>query len=163
MADFSFEVVNMRQGGGSALGFFNLNLGYKKDGTFVPLLTSKDFALKRSKKGELYFQPPSKPRIRNGEHQTDTNGFKMYDSIVDLYIEKGAGKDGGWGPTKEAFAFRKAILTQAEAALSAMTKDNAGRGARPAPAGVASAVEGGDEPDIFGGSDDGHDDDSLPF
>lgn len=161
MADFHFEVVNMRQGGGSALGFFNLNVGYKKsDGTFVPLLTSKDFALKRSKAGAMYFQPPSKPRIRQGEHQVDAQGFKQYDSIVDLYIEKGAGKEGGWGPTKEAFGFRAAIIKQAEAALEAMTKENSGRGARPAPAGVGSKVEGGDEADMFGSSDA---DDDLPF
>lgn len=169
MADFAVKVSNMRSGGGNALAFFNIQFGYRKDNAFTPLMEARDFVLKRSRAGDLYYQPPSKPRIRNGEHQVGTDGYKIYDAIIDLYGEKGAGKDKEkWSPTKAAFALRKHILEQASTALAALGSANEGRGTAPtaAPANVTtkidSADQAGDLLGSFGGDGDDNDYD-IPF
>lgn len=174
MADFAVKVDRMRPGGGNALAFFNLLLGYKTDNGFVPLLEARDFVLKRKNDGSsLYYQAPSKPRIRQGEHVVDDRGYKVYDNIIDLYGEKGAGQDKEkWSPTKAAFALRKHILDQAEKALKAMNEENMGRGSAEKressrPTQVTSQIEssGGDVSDLLGGDfgGDNNSDYDIPF
>lgn len=164
---FPFKVVDMRAGGGNALAFFTVQVGIEGKAGYVPVFVIKDFVLKRKRDGGLFFVPPSKLRVRNGEPVLDGAGFKVYDPIADLYGEKGAGQGGPdkWSPTKAAFALRKQILGDAEEQLKGLAAENSGRGSA-APAGVTETVavavggDGGDEGDLnplFGADDD------MPF
>jgi len=156
---FPIRVTGLRSGGGGAVAFFNVEFGVEsKTNGFVPVMVAKDFVLKRKNAGGFFFQGPAKARIRNGKHQVDAKGYKIYDPLVDLYGEKGAGQDPEkWSPTKAAFAARKQILADAEALLAALAKESAGRGSTPA--GAPDSVDGGegDLGALFGA------DDEMPF
>jgi hypothetical protein len=158
---FATRVDRARKGGGSALMFFNLNIGITNEGgEFQGLLTATDFVLMKSKKGDFFFKGPSKQRIKNGEVQMK-DGYPIYDEQVKLYGEDGAGEGGKWGVTKLAFALRNKIIEQAAKAyeeLGGSEQTNASRGGEKKAAATTTtgASKGGDP---FGGDSE----EELPF
>jgi len=154
---FAVRVDRARKGGGSALMFFNLNIGYTKGGEFTPLVVGTDFVLQNKRAGGYFFKGPSKQRIRNGQ-PVKKDGFNVYDEMVKLYAEEA---DGKYALTTAASALKENILNQAVKAyeeLGANETSNAQRGG--AKASAATSTGAGKGGDIFGG--DGSEEE-LPF
>lgn len=145
------QVINFRPySKGALVGFFDVVL----DNVFVV----RGFTLKSKSDGSgHYWQAPSKPRIKNGEHLKDDKGFAIYDAHFDLYGETDS--EGKYSPTKDAFQARKDLIELAVKAWQVSAQASNGRGSTAAkptkPAGVATGVEGGDALDS--------EDDDLPF
>lgn len=137
MSKFAVRVDKPRQGIGFTLMFFNLNAGIvHDDGTFEAGLVLTDFQLLRSKAGDLYFKGPQKQRMRKGQPVLNDNDQPIYDELVKMYSEEGAGVDGGYGLTKFSAALRKNIIKQADEAFKAAglsENANAQRGGTKAP------------------------------
>ena len=133
----AFRVVNARADLSWCLLVADLAIGYQDDGgKFIGLFETRGCALKRSMKGDLYVQFPSKPRIKGGEQQKDDQGRPIYDNCFDLYMELGGGEDKTKrAPTEAAWDARKYIIGLFEKVHAGTEAEGAGRGgAKPAPA-----------------------------
>lgn len=157
--NIAFKIINPRSGGQYAELACDVAVGYTdENGKFVGLFENRGFFLKKSKKGEYYYQAPSKPRLKNIEYGAptaegvpitatiplDDNGYKIYDNAFDLYLEKGAGDDPNKrAPTSNAWDARKYLLGLMVEALNTREESesaNTGRGSAPrAPARAAPA------------------------
>jgi hypothetical protein len=141
-----FKITDARNGGGSALMFFNLAIGYDDDaGQFHGLFKVRDMVLRRKNDGKLTYQGPQKDRVRKATAEelaagspkyvpvtevSKTNGqtYPVRDNIFDLYGEMKDTADGKTYVTAgEAWDARDAIIALAEEAYKGLS--NAGRGA----------------------------------
>lgn len=174
MADktIAFKFINSRKVSFALLAA-DLAIGFNGEGgKFVGLFVVPDFLLKKSETKGYYYQGPSKPYIKNGEHQKDDNGYNRYLEFFRLYTEKGAGTEPDkYSPTKQAFEGRKRIIALlveelqrlgADAPTQAAAPRAAARTAAPAratrPAAVTSAIA---EEEVAGPGVD--EDDDMPF
>lgn len=125
----AFRVVNARTGLNWCRMVADLAIGYQDDsGAFVGLFEVRGCVLKNGQKG-AYVQFPSKPRIKNGEHQTDDEGRPIYDSTFDLYMELGAGNDPEKrAPTEKAWEARRYVIELFETAEQGASAETSGRG-----------------------------------
>lgn len=182
----AFRVTNVRSDFDWCLLIGDLNIGYQDgEGPFVGLLEVRGCVLKNGSKGK-WLQFPSKPRMRSGEHQKDDQGRPIYDNVVDLFMELGAGNSPDKrAPTKEAWKCMDYLVGLFTAALETSQAENGGRGgARGSSAPRASAPRSGrpqaravaapagasvrtmDAPQVVDEDDDPigvSDDDDLPF
>ena len=93
----------------------------------------------------------------------DENGYKVYDNIVDLFMDRDGEKKG---PTEAGWGFRKWLIEEMTKAHQELGKTEAGRGApkpqaKAAPAPVKPAMATTKVSDGF--TDSGDDDDGYPF
>lgn len=169
--NIAFKFINSRKVTFALLAS-DLAIGYTgEDGKFVGLFVVPDFLLKKSETKGYYFQAPSKPYMKNGEHQVDDAGYKRYLEFFRLFTEKGAGADPEkYSPTKASFDARKHIIgllvkelerlggaSTTEAPKRAATRTTApARTTRPTAAATSIDEE---EVSVPGGDED----DDLPF
>jgi hypothetical protein len=171
-----FKVVNCKLVSANSLMVFDLAVGYTADSTFVGVMEVRGCWLKQKSDGSgNYVSFPSKLRItREGEAAVDDNGYKIYDNIVDLYMEKGANpqKPDGKAPTQAAWGFRKWLIEEAtnvyqelrgsqEAAPARAAAPAAATKRAPRPAAAPTAVA--DAPRNQNMWDAEEDDSSFPF
>jgi len=140
-----FKVHNCKAVTRNSLMVFDLAVGYEENGNFVGIMDVRGCWLKQKSDGSgNYVSFPSKLRVtKEGEAAVDDNGYKIYDNIVDLYLEKGANpeKPDGRAPTQAAWGFRKWLIEEATKAYQSLSSSESGRGtAKPtsAPARAAS-------------------------
>lgn len=167
-----FKVHNCKAVSRNSLMVFDLAVGYEENGQFVGVMDVRGCWLKQKSDGSgNYVSFPSKLRVtKEGEAAVDDNGYKIYDNIVDLYLEKGANPDkpDGRAPTQAAWGFRKWLIDEATKAHQQLSASESGRGpqkpaaaparqaARPAPKPAAAPTAVADEyPD--------DDDSGFPF
>jgi hypothetical protein len=164
-----FKLHNCKAVSRNSLMVFDLAVGYEENGNFIGVMDVRGCWLKQKSDGSGNFVSfPSKLRVtKEGEAAVDDNGYKIYDNIVDLYLEKGANPDKpeGRAPTQAAWGFRKWLIDEATTAYKALSSAEAGRGtqapskpqARPAPkpAAAPTAVD-----DSYVDEDD---DSAFPF
>jgi hypothetical protein len=167
-----FKVHNCKAVSRNSLMVFDLAVGYEDNGTFVGVMDVRGCWLKQKSDGSGNFVSfPSKQRIsKEGEAVIDDNGYKVYDNIVDLYMEKGANPDKPdvRSPTKAAWNFRKWLIDEATSAYNQLDRSEAGRGAAPQAAKAAGATTAAKRPaaaptatvDV---GDDEDSDDAFPF
>lgn len=107
----TFKFINSRKVSFASLAA-DLAIGYTDDaGKFVGLFVVPDFLLKKSPTKGYYYQGPSKPYMKDGEHQVDEAGYKRYLEFFRLFTEKGAGEDPTkYSPTKSAHEGRKYLI-----------------------------------------------------
>lgn len=106
----------------------DLAVGYETDGQFFGVMEVRGLWLKQKKDGSAnYVNFPSKERKnRDGEPVLDENGYKVYDNIVDLYMEREGEKKG---PTQAGWGFRKWLIEEMTKSYNELGKAEAGRGA----------------------------------
>lgn len=167
--EITFRVSNARKVSFGVMSC-DINIGVTEGDKFIGMFTVPDFILKKNEKG-YYYQEPSKPYIKNGEHQVDDQGYKRYLKFFKLYEEKGAGQDPEkYAATKDAFAARSHLidlmvekaksLGWLEGATTTTAKRSApARTTRQAPPASAKTTIEENE----GSSPFGEDDDSIPF
>lgn len=128
-----FKIQNCRNGGSASLMGFDLAIGYDAGDRFVGVIEVRGCWLKEKKdKTANFVSFPSKLRTdKSGDAVIDANGYKVYDNIVDLYMEVGAAKDSPdkRGVTEAGWAFRKWIIDEAMKAYKTLDTSEAGRGA----------------------------------
>jgi hypothetical protein len=109
--NIAFKFINSRKVSFASLAA-DLAIGYNDDaGKFVGLFVVPDFLLKKSPTKGYYYQGPSKPYMKDGEHQIDDAGYKRYLEFFRLFSEKGAGEDPTkYSPTKSAHEGRKYLI-----------------------------------------------------
>lgn len=129
----TFKVINARTVPFAALSA-DIAIGYTdQNNQFVGLFIIPDFLLKKSPTKGYYYQAPSKPYIKDGEHQVDEQGYKRYLEHFRLFTEKGAGADPDkMAPTKGAWDARKHIIGLLVEAMNALGGDSAEQSAPPA-------------------------------
>jgi hypothetical protein len=148
MSQFGVAIKTMRpfNGSGSAVAFFSFDVGVEQeDGTLRAVFTVNDCTLNKSTRGDgdYWVSYPSKPRMRQGEHQRDDDDKPIYDDIVRPLFEKQA--DGTSKPTKASLKFKDHLTALALAAYNAESQESTGRGAAraaAAPAAAAGAARG---------------------
>jgi hypothetical protein len=127
-----FKVHNCKAVSRNSLMVFDLAVGYEDNGTFIGVMDVRGCWLKQKADGSGNFVSfPSKQRIsKEGEAVIDDNGYKVYDNIVDLYMEKGANPDKPdvRSPTSAAWNFRKWLIDEATSAYNQLDRSEAGRG-----------------------------------
>lgn len=165
----TFKIQNCRNGGSASLMGFDLAIGYHTGDRFVGVIEVRGCWLKQKKdKSAYYVSFPSKLRTdKSGDAVVDQNGYKVYDNIVDLYMEVGANKES---PDKRAvteagWGFRKWLIEEAVKAYEQLGASESGRGpakaARPAaPAPKAKPVAA---PTRTADAEDVSSDDDWPF
>lgn len=170
-----FKVHNARQAGQYALVAADLAIGYEDENGFTGIVDVRGLFLKERTDGSGRFVSfPSKARIKDGVHQEDANGKKIYDNIVDLFMEVGANpeKADKRAPTKAAWAFKDYLTELMEEAYESLGEAPAARSApkpvaakAPAPKPLAAKKPAGAPTRIpTPVAADGEDgDDSLPF
>ena len=166
----SFKIQNCRNGGSASLMGFDLAIGYDTGDRFVGVIEVRGCWLKEKKDKSAYFVSfPSKLRTdKSGDAVVDQNGYKVYDNIVDLYMEVGANKES---PDKRAvteagWGFRKWIIEEALKAHQQMGSGDAGRGpAKPASKAAPAAAKPKPvaAPTRTQDADDAPGDDDWPF
>lgn len=161
-----FKVHNCKPGGQYSLMVCDLAIGYEADGQFVGVLDVRGLWLKQKKDGSGNFVSfPSKQRFtKEGDPAIDDNGYKIYDNIIDLFMDREAEKKG---PTEAAWGFRKWLIEEMTKAYDQMDKSQSGRGtakpqskaapAKPAAKPAAATTRVQDD------YTDDSDDDSFPF
>jgi hypothetical protein len=99
----------------------DLAIGYETDGKFIGVLDVRGLWLKQKKDGSANFVSfPSKQRLtKEGEAVMDDNNYKVYDNIVDLFMDRDAEKKG---PTEAAWGFRKWIIDEMTEAYQQLDK-----------------------------------------
>lgn len=164
-----FKVHNCKSVSRNALMVFDLAVGYEEDGKFVGIMDVRGCWLKQKNDGSANFVSfPSKQRLtKEGEAAIDENGYKIYDNIVDMFMEKGANpeKPDVRSPTKAAWGFRKWLIDEATKAYEEMAKSDAGRGAaKPAVTKSAGAKKPAAAPTAVADEfEDENDDAAFPF
>lgn len=128
----SFKIVNCRNGGSASLMGFDLAIGYDNGERFVGVLEVRGCWLKEKRDKSAYFVSfPAKLRTdKSGDAVVDQNGYKVYDNIVDLFMEVGANKEA---PDKRAvteagWGFRKWLIDEATKAYQQLGSSESGRG-----------------------------------
>ncbi len=164
-----FKIQNCRNGGSASLMGFDLAIGYDAGDRFVGVIEVRGCWLKEKKdKSAMYVSFPSKLRTdKSGDAVIDQNGYKVYDNIVDLYMEVGANKES---PDKRAvteagWGFRKWLIEEAATAYQQMSASESGRGpAKSAPkAAAAPKAKPVAAPTRTVDADEGPSDDDWPF
>lgn len=176
--NITFKVINARKVSFAELAA-DIAIGYTNDaGQFIGLFVVPDFLLKKSPTKGYYYQGPSKPYIKDGEHLVDDNGYKRYLEFFRLYSEMGAGDDPSKSsPTKNAFEARKHIIAILVEAMNQLGGDSGASSSSRAPgrapsrpaaataparsARPAKAQTQIEEEEVAAPGDD--DDDSMPF
>jgi len=152
----------------NALMVFDLGVGYDNNGEFVGIADIRGCWLKQKNDGTgNYVSFPSKMRVaRDGSAVTDDSGYKVYDNIVDLYMEKGANpaKPDTRAPTPAAWNFRKWLIDEATKVYT--DARNAEAATPSAPAAVQPKPAARPMAAVTAAQDDFEDDsadDSFPF
>lgn len=163
-----FKIHNCKSVSRNALMVFDLAVGYEEDGTFVGVMDVRGCWLKQKTDGSAnYVSFPSKQRLtKEGEAAVDENGYKIYDNIVDMFMEKGANpeKPDTRSPTQAAWGFRKWLIDEATKAYQQMDKSESGRGAAKPAAKAANAKKPAAAPTAVADEfEDDNDDSAFPF
>lgn len=144
-----FKVHNCKAVSRNSLMVFDLAIGYEDGGAFVGVVDVRGCWLKQKSDGSgNYVSFPSKQRLtKEGEAVMDDNGYKVYDNIVDLFMEKGANpeKPDTRSPTQAAWGFRKWLIDEATKAYQSLSSAEGGAGA-PKKAAPAKAAAGAKKP-----------------
>jgi len=164
----SFKIQNCRNGGSASLMGFDLAIGYTLDDHFIGVIEVRGCWLKEKKdKSAKYVSFPSKLRTtKEGDAVMDQNGYKVYDNIVDLYMEVGANKES---PEKRAvteagWGFRKWIIDEATKAYNQLGASETGRGpAKSASQPAAMKAKPAAAPTRAVAAEDVPDDEDWPF
>ena len=168
---FTSRVVSTRVGPfGYAEAFSDVALGYENgEGEFIGLLVVKGVALRLKKdKKSFWVQFPQKMRVdKTGNPQLNKEGFKQFDSILDLYFS-GEGDERQAAP--EAWEFKENLLKQVLASVKEEKDKNGGRGAAAAPRKVVppkpaapKAKRPADADEMLDEADNSDGDEELPF
>lgn len=160
-----FKVHNCKPGGQYSLMVCDLAVGYEDGGQFVGVMDVRGLWLKQKKDGSGNFVSfPSKQRFsKDGDPVLDDNGYKVYDNIVDLFMDREAEKKG---PTEAAWGFRKWLIEEMTRAYEQLDKSQSGRGPKTqgkAPAPKPPAKPAMATTRVADDYADESDDDSFPF
>lgn len=164
-----FKVHNCKTVSRNSLMVFDLAVGYEENGTFVGVMDVRGCWLKQKSDGSgNYVSFPSKLRVsKDGEAVVDDNGYKVYDNIVDLFLEKGANpeKPDTRSPTQAAWGFRKWLIDEATQAYNALRASEGGAGAarKPAPKAANATRPSAAPTAVADDFQDEDDDSSFPF
>ena len=146
-----FKDHNCKAVSRNSLMVFDLAVGYEENGQFIGVMDVRGCWLKQKSDGSgNYVSFPSKLRVtKEGEAAVDDNGYKIYDNIVDMYLEKGANpeKPDTRAPTQAAWGFRKWLIQEATTAYQQLSSSESGRGAaKPASAPSRAAAKPAPKP-----------------
>jgi hypothetical protein len=170
--NLEFKIHNYRLMSSGSLMVFDLGIGYNDGSTFIGVADVRGCWLKQKNDGSgNYVQFPSKLRVKDGQPVEDDKGYKIYDNVVDLFMEKGANPDkpDTRAPTEAAWGFRKWLIEEATKVYKAASKSESGRGEakagapRPAAAKPASRPVGASTRTADVPKDDDGGDPDWPF
>jgi hypothetical protein len=163
-----FKVHNCKLVGRNALMVFDLAVGYEDQNKFVGVMDVRGCWLKQKQDGSANFVSfPSKLRLtKEGAAAIDANGYKIYDNIVDLYMEQGANpeKPDTRSPTPAAWNWRRWLIEEATTAYDALKNSDDGRGAARASAPAPKANKPAAAPTVTEDEfEEPDEDDGFPF